>query len=902
VSDPPDVSLPGAADAGAEHNVAQPDGRDSVLRAAQAAIRDTTRLTRLLTILGEPAPLKVLLDRALSTLSELFSADVVALLDPAGSGTYSPLAAIGLPEDVAQRPLAGAIDGPGATAMRTGKPVRTGVEGAEQADAATGLDSQLSELGAEATVWLPVADAHGARGILLLARCHPEPFEDSEVDLLSAMAYRIGLALEQAQRSAQLEQIVSTSREIGRHLEESAVCTEAVRMLPAVVASDGAALVLLDQQGVVHCAAKVGLEAGCESVLVPLAEKLLADSPLLDVQPYTSANLPETPEWPPDLPKPEGPGRALLALPIRREERVNGVLYAVRSSPTPFRRDTVQIGMLYAGQASSALENARLYHVVRDELAERVRTERQLRESERRLSLALDGADLGMWNWDLARGEIHFNQRAAEMLGQGAGATPHDVESWRKLVHPDDLPRVLSAFEEHFAGIGPYQCEYRVVPASGEPIWILAKGNVTHRDAKGRPLRMIGTYLDVTEAKQIQAERLLMEQQRQEVWRAESLSRMAGGIAHHFNNLLLVVMGNLELALQEHPTDGASRTVLDEAMKASRRAAEMGHLMLAYLGQTAGRKDVIDLAAVARDALPLQRGSLPKQVRLETDLPAPEGPLILAEGVHVEQILGNLLSNAIEALGESEGEIRVAVGVVDADDLRGATLLPADWTPAPGSYACLSVSDTGSGLDADLTDRIFEPFFSTKSTGRGLGLPVALGLARAHGGGIALQNRPGGGATFRVVFPLLTAPIAPSLPPRTSLPGEEGGLVLLVDDEPMVLGVGRSQFERLGFEVVTADSGAEAVERFRERSGQVRLAVLDLVMPGMDGWDTLAALRAIDPELRAVLISGYDEAQVMGSERPQQPQVFLQKPYTLGELRQAVATALGSGPRSDRPA
>jgi signal transduction histidine kinase/CheY-like chemotaxis protein len=394
---------------------------------------------------------------------------------------------------------------------------------------------------------------------------------------------------------------------------------------------------------------------------------------------------------------------------------------------------------------------------------------------------------------------------------------------------------------------------------------------------------------------------IVRDRARQEVWRAESLSRMAGGIAHHFNNLFLVVMGNLELALQELPAADPARSTLDEAMRASRRAAEIGHLMLAYLGQTTGRKEALDLAAAIRSVLPLQIPSLPKQVRLETELPAEGGPVIVADAVHVEQILGNLLANAVESVGGDEGEVRVGVGLASLRELRGAKLLPAEWTPEGASFACLTVSDSGPGLEADSIERIFEPFYSTKSTGRGLGLPVALGLARAHGGAIAVETQPGTGSSFHVLFPLQTTPLAAPEPPPAELGDEQGGLVLLVDDESMVLGVASAQLERLGFDVVTAATGSEALERFRERGREIRLVLLDLVMPGMDGWDTLAELRALEPGLRVVMISGYQEGQVMHGERPQWPQAFLQKPYDLSELRRVVVTALGAESAGSAP-
>lgn len=353
--------------------------RDTALQAARAAVRDTTRLTRLLTILSEPGPLELLFDRALSTLSELFSADIVILLDPAGTGVFSPLAAVGVPEDMLRQPLWDAEGGYVASVMRSGKPFLTA-----DASADLSVDSQLRELGAETAVWLPVIGSHAARGALILARCRPDPFVHADVDLLTAMAYRIGLALEETQRNAQLERIVQAGREIGRHLDESAVGQEAVRLLPVVVRADAAALVLSEPDGAARCIAQFGLDPAWTTTCGRLAERLLANSRLVDVEPYNTLDLHVAAEQLPfELPH-ACPIRALLAVPLRREERIRGLLYAMRFSATSFNPDILQIATLYAGQISAALENARLYRAVHDELAERVRAEEALHASHER--------------------------------------------------------------------------------------------------------------------------------------------------------------------------------------------------------------------------------------------------------------------------------------------------------------------------------------------------------------------------------------------------------------------------------------------------------------------------------------------------------------------------------------
>lgn len=861
----------------------------ALLRAAQEAVRDTTRLTRLFTILSEPAPLELMLDRVLSTLSELFSADIVALIDPVGSGTFSPLAVVGLPEYMIHLPMSSAVSGCVYQAMSTRSPI---VKESVSLDSA--VESQLRESGAETAVWVPVIGSHAARGALILARCHPTPFEGKDVALLSAMAHRIGLALEQAQRSLQLEQIVRAGRKISRTLIHPELFTETVNMLPAVLGADAAVFVLNDAKGRPRCVARNAIDPQWDDQWVQLSERLLADSHFAGFKPYAAIDFHAEENLLSMQPPETLPVGALLAIPVHLEGRIQGLLIALRSSIAPFGPDTVQIAMLYASQMSAAMANASLYQSLQEELAERMRVEHRLVESEERLQLALKGADLGMWDWNIPTGEIRLNERWPSMLGYDPYEIEPNVLALKELINPEDLPRVRESLQSHFKGRTPsYVSEYRLLSKKGDWIWVLDKGKVTHRDPDGQPLRLVGTCLDISESKQIQAERLVMEQQKHHAWRSESLRRMAGGIAHHFNNLLQVVMGNMELALQFLPPEMKAGQFIAEAMKASGRASEIGQLMLAYLGQKTGKVEALDLAEAVRKVLHLLMSSMPKSVHLKTDLPN-RGPIIQADGVHIKQILTSLISNAQEAIGDQPGEITVTIGMIKAGDLGESRFLPVDWRPEPGTYASLLVSDTGSGMAPSTQERIFEPFFTTRFTGRGLGMSVTLGLIQSYGGAISFLSGMGRGTTFQVVFPVSPQELQPAVVPTESrLPtGPRGlNLALLVDDDPMIRIVAQAQLEKLGYKVIQACDGVEAVDTFRTKGHEIRVVLLDLSMPRMDGWETLAALRAVRPDIPVVIASGYDETEAMQGFQNERPQAFLHKPYQIADLRQALDAA-----------
>jgi PAS domain S-box-containing protein len=412
-------------------------------------------------------------------------------------------------------------------------------------------------------------------------------------------------------------------------------------------------------------------------------------------------------------------------------------------------------------------------------------------------------------------------------------------------------------------------------------------------DRDGVPRLLISIGRDITERRRAEEERLQLERQLQEARKAESLGRMAAAIAHHLNNLLGVVTGNLELAMLDLPQGSKPRSNITDAMAASWRAADVGRSMLAYLGQSVGTRAPIGLAEICREALPTLTASLPEKVRLKIEFPN-NGPIIHADAVQIRQILTNLVVNAGESIGAGEGEVVVAVYVMPAADIRASKFYPPDWEPQHDSYACLEVSDTGAGMDQETLERVFEPFFSTKFTGRGLGLAVVLGSVKAHEGVVIVESTLGRGSVFRVFLPVVGQEMEPpgKQEPAERVTAGDRGLVLLVDDEPALRRMAQTMLKRLDYEVITAADGVDALEVFREKQDRVRCVLLDLTMPRMDGWETLAELRALRPGLPVVLASGYNKTQVMKDYHAELPQAFLHKPYDMKELESALDTAM----------
>ena len=393
----------------------------------------------------------------------------------------------------------------------------------------------------------------------------------------------------------------------------------------------------------------------------------------------------------------------------------------------------------------------------------------------------------------------------------------------------------------------------------------------------------------------VEKERREMEERLARVRKMAAIGRMAAGIAHNFNNTLYVALGNLEIAREELPPESEALGSIVEAEKATQRAAAMSRLMLTYLGHEQIGAAPINLALIVDHQLRRLRESFPAGIHIQADLPDP-GPVVAADGVAVGQVLQALLVNAAEAMvDDSPARVTVSIEETPSSSIRERHRFPADWEGGDTAYACLSVADNGKGMDGKTIDAVFDPFFTDKFTGRGLGLAVVLGMVKAHGGCITVESAPEQGSVFQVFLPLSSEPIFPTEDKADvdleTVAGE--GAVLVVDDQDSVREMTRMMVCRLGFSVIAASSGKEAAAIFRDKPDGIRLVISDLTMPGLDGWQTLAELRKIRPDIPVILMSGYDKSQAMAGDHAEQPQAFLQKPCRRETLKKTIHRVLG---------
>ncbi|MFA5183018.1 MAG: ATP-binding protein [Syntrophales bacterium] len=515
-----------------------------------------------------------------------------------------------------------------------------------------------------------------------------------------------------------------------------------------------------------------------------------------------------------------------------------------------------------------------------------------LEENEQRLTLALKSGVFGVWDLDIKKNVMVWDDKTYEIYGVSRDSVHVVMEAWQNAIHREDRDRVLKGVRTGVLEEKCYNTEFRIVHPDGKVRHIKADG-IAIRDMDGKPSRMIGLNHDITDRKQTEADKEILESQNLQLQKAESLGRMAGAIAHHFNNQLGVVIGNLELAIGVLPRSAEPVNILNASMQAAWKAAEMNSLMLTYLGQSLDRREPLDLSGTCLRNLPILQDVITGEVSLETDLPS-SGPIITANANEIQQVISNLTTNAWEAIGKNRGVIHLSIKTVSPAEIPAVHRFPINWQPQAPAYACLEVTDTGSGIAADDLDKLFDPFFSSKFTGRGLGLPVVLGIVKAYAGVVTVESEPGRGSIFRIFLPVAAEKAVPRQPDKESYAPEmeRGGTVLLVDDEEMLRATAAAMLKGLDFSVLEAKDGIEAIEVFRQHRDEIRCVICDLTMPRMNGWETLTALRKLAPDFPVILASGYDKAHVMSGDHPELPQVFLGKPYRLKGLNDAICEAL----------
>jgi PAS domain S-box-containing protein len=528
--------------------------------------------------------------------------------------------------------------------------------------------------------------------------------------------------------------------------------------------------------------------------------------------------------------------------------------------------------------------------IVRD-VSDRKQAESALREAEGRYRELFENANDIVYTHDLEGRFTALNKAGEEISGytrdEAMELHVNDVLATQYSSLASDM------FERKLNESAITRYEAEIINKSGARIPVEISTRLIYKD--GAPVGVQGIARDITERRQAEEERQRLEAQIQHSQKLEGLGVLAGGIAHDFNNLLVGILGNAGLAMSRMQPNDAARGFVRKVEDTAQRAAELTNQMLAYAGKGTFVKRPLNLSNLAREMGQLLAASISKNVALQYDCD-PAIPMVEGDSAQIHQVILNLVTNASDAVGDKPGTIILRTFTANiGTDFKSEAYLNEEV--APGRYVCLEVTDTGCGMPPETQARIFDPFFSTKFTGRGLGLAAALGIVRSHGGAVSVRSTPGKGTTFRVYLPVcgstatshaINQPVDTD-PFRT---WRTTGLVLIVDDEETVRAVAEETLHEVGFETRTANDGAEAVAIFSEQPQSFTAVLMDLMMPAMNGNQAIEELKRIRPDVPVILSSGYTAEDAGGSVRKHARTAFIQKPYAPTQLLKLLQSLL----------
>lgn len=442
--------------------------------------------------------------------------------------------------------------------------------------------------------------------------------------------------------------------------------------------------------------------------------------------------------------------------------------------------------------------------------------------------------------------------------------------------------------------VDPRQARRSVHDALEREGFHIGRAEGRHADGHTLPLEIITGHLkggsgavlllrDISERLREGRERARLEERIARQEKMESLGVLAGGVAHDFNNILAGILGNADIVMGDLPETSPHAAHVQEIIRAANRAAVLCREMLAYAGKGLVQTVPLNLNEIIEDLRAFVTASLPPDVELDIVL-EPEPSAVQGDPAQVRQILMNLIANGIDAMRGEPGLLRLTTETRDVDE-RELAASCFEECPTPGRFVCVTVADTGCGMDAATQQRIFEPFFTTKFTGHGLGMASVQGTIRGHRGALFLESEPGRGTTFRILLPAGETPAPPPRVPEPTGPWTPQGTVLVVDDEQPLIDICTRMLRSIGLQTLAATNGPDALHIARTSAPDLVAVVLDVTMPGMSGIDVFRELQRILPQVPVVLTSGYTEENVSQLFGARAPAGFIQKPFDRERLR-----------------
>lgn len=570
--------------------------------------------------------------------------------------------------------------------------------------------------------------------------------------------------------------------------------------------------------------------------------------------------------------------KSALHMPIHFSD-FKGMLILTSEEKSAFSRESIDLAQRiipFSEQAIAKIELIDLAHA------------KELEEQRKLMQLILDHMPVGTWMLSKDREMMFINRTFCDAVG-----IP-DFEFLRAKHYAELLPESVSkqcmaSDRACFEGNSEVHSRETIPCADGkERTFDVIKVPLLNED--NIVSAIIGIAVDATEQIKHSQEKEKIKEQLLHTQKLESLGVLAGGIAHDFNNILSVIMGYASLAMKQISTTPENiEPHLQRIIDSSERAADLCTQMLAYSGQGKFIVKPLNLSDLIESIINILEVSLNKGVKLELIL-ADDIPLIEADETQIQQIAMNLITNANEAINDNSGSISIQTGVMQADKAYLKTCMGAE-NATPGNYVYIEVRDSGCGMTEDIMSHIFDPFFTTKFTGRGLGLSAVLGIVKSHSGALKLISKPSQGTTFRVLFPALTTnSIAETKEQHlTNKTGNKKSIALIVDDEENIRLMLSEMIIASGFdEVLMASDGLQALSIYKEKRNDIDIILLDLTMPNMDGEETFKKLLELDPDVKVIISSGYSQQKLEERFADKGCCNFLQKPYQLDKLQNAI--------------
>ncbi len=575
---------------------------------------------------------------------------------------------------------------------------------------------------------------------------------------------------------------------------------------------------------------------------------------------------------------------------------VNEYLEAFRKIPRYSREDVKNL-MSFLVKFASYISNVSYARMQKEqELQEKRQAETALLDQKNRLNYILQGMNVGTWEWNIQTGETIFNRRWAEIVGYTLEElTPLTLNTWIDLAHPEDLKeseRLLNlCFEKK---LDYYDCECRMKHKDGHWVWVVDRGKVLTWTGDGKPEWMFGTHMDITEKKQAEQEKEDLRGQLAQSQKIESVGRLAGGVAHDFNNMLGVILGHTELAINQL-NSGSIHSLsknLEAIQNAAERSASLTRQLLAFARKETIAPKILNLNSTVEGLISMLQRIIGEDIDLAW-LPEEDLPRIKIDPSQVDQILANLCVNARDAIN--------GIGKVTIE--TGKACFDRDYCNhhlgfLPGDYVMLAVSDNGCGMDTETQASIFEPFFTTKDQGMGtgLGLATVYGVVKQNKGFINVYSEPDRGTTFKIYLPqyLWGKDSEQQETASQSEPRKGSETILLVEDEAAILDMTTLMLETSGYSVIGTTTTGEAIEFVRNNPGKIQLLVTDVVMPNMTGRDLAEHIQRMNPSIKCLFMSGYTANVIAHQGVLEEGINFIQKPFSLKALREKVREILDS--------